>query len=547
MRDLITRTLREIFGVGSWPLDSDADDVNNVPTAYQQLADAPNFFGRSASHNLGKLYQVWSDWRPILVIANHAYAAEFNKNQMQHTRKPDLGAGYVFESLIGSAIGAAFGSEWTRHKAHFKTQFGMPIAEARTDIVKEELQHFMSRLRYFAATSTAFQVEDVELHRLTLRVLSAVCYGRTFAQSNMHHIETIVQMHDRVMMGAGDKATRWPCYRILPTHLNRQLNEFWSTWKSFNRTAWSSVPPGDDSVVGHLKQLEQSGTLRLSEVEVHQNLEEILLLNIDVMFAAVGSLLMHLAIYTSWQDRLRSEIDDKVGLVQAQAFDFGSAELKGLADMDNFILESARLCPALALTLPEEIPCDMSIGAAAIPAGTSVMIDTFSINHDPAVFDSPDDFDPDRFQRNPSLRHRMFRFGMGPRKCMGQNYATIIIKTLLVRMISEQRLQLGDKYDARPHLVRIVNASGEKLSYREPCKEVRQAGSCFFTPYLVFPKLLSVGVPRTVPLTSQPLYCDAALLVAKHWHSRLDAGYIWNIKSTQHEPRNGSRCELGGA
>lgn len=286
----------------------------------------------------------------------------------------------------------------------------------------------------------------------------------------------------------------------------------------------------------------------MSESEVHQNLEEILLLNIDVMFAAVGALLMHLATHASWQERLRCEIDSKIGLAQAQAFQFGPTELKRLEDMENFVFESARLCPALALSLPEEIPCDMNIGGACIPAGTSVVMDTFSINHDPDVFHRPDEFNPLRFQENPSLRHRMFRFGMGPRKCMGQNYANVIIKALLVHMLSEQELQLFDPLDGQPDVVTAVNARGKELCYREPCKQVRQHGICFFTPYLVFPKLLGVDVARRVPWVLQPLYCDAALVVAKHWHINVAGRHMWSIDKSERIARsNVPRQEWGGA
>merc|ERR1712228_29648 len=108
--------------------------------------------------------------------------------------------------------------------------------------------------------------------------------------------------------------------------------------------------------------------------------------------------------------------------------------------------------------------------------------------------------------------------------------------------ISEQQLQLFDPADGQHNVLNVVNGRGEELCYREPCREVRQNGACFFTPYLIFPKLLSFGLMSRAPLVLQPLYCSAAYVVANHWHARMGGRRMWDIgKSEQTALNSGSR------
>jgi len=509
----VTAALRDGAGVGRWRVDHDGQRCGEVPMAHQQICASPVFLGREVSHELGPLYQLWHFARPMLVIAHHDHALEFNRNQLQHVRAKDWSTlGLVAEFLLGSAIGTAFGAGFTRHKTHFKTEFGKPVADSRLPLVEAHVRELTAQLSAAGRGLSPFDLEDVDLDLLTLNVLSDVCYGKDFARANFQEILRLKLLHDELMPDLGAPRTCMPGYRWLPTRLNRALRRYEARWTRFCRQAWSEIAAGSDCVVGHLRALEAAGALRLTEREVRHNLEEILLFNIDIINSVVGGLLVDLARRPEWQARLRREIAEQTGL--SRAAPLTAAELARLTDMDNFITESARLRPPLSLTLPEELPCDMVIGGARVPAGTPVVIDCFTINHDPGVFPQPDSFDPDRFRGRAGLRHKMFRFGMGPRKCLGQNYATNILKTLLVHLLSEQHFSVADASEVLPQEKRVTNSRGEELRYTAPSGDVRGGGMAYFSPYLVFPRL------RSVPLWRSPMLApviDAEEIISRHW------------------------------
>jgi cytochrome P450 len=62
---------------------------------------------------------------------------------------------------------------------------------------------------------------------------------------------------------------------------------------------------------------------------------------------------------------------------------------------------------------------DMIIGDTAIPKGDTMMLLLAAAQRDPATYDRPDDFDPDR----EAIRH--LGFGKGPHFCLGAPLARL--------------------------------------------------------------------------------------------------------------------------
>ncbi|WP_447008012.1 cytochrome P450 [Saccharothrix isguenensis] len=62
---------------------------------------------------------------------------------------------------------------------------------------------------------------------------------------------------------------------------------------------------------------------------------------------------------------------------------------------------------------------DVRIGDTTVPAGASVVVSLASANRDPAAFDRPDTFDPDRGSRGG------LAFGHGPHRCLGDRLTRV--------------------------------------------------------------------------------------------------------------------------
>ena len=106
-------------------------------------------------------------------------------------------------------------------------------------------------------------------------------------------------------------------------------------------------------------------------------MNEILLLNIDVSFAATSFALADLARHTSVQDKVHQEVDEI--LLGADPSSFADLENK-LPYMEMVLKESARMNPALALSLPERTVKHVTdIGGYQIPKGVSNIVQLFAL------------------------------------------------------------------------------------------------------------------------------------------------------------------------
>ena len=98
-------------------------------------------------------------------------------------------------------------------------------------------------------------------------------------------------------------------------------------------------------------------------------MNEILLLNIDVSLTATSFALVDLAQYSNIQEKLRREVDE---VLKGQSpADFEDLEKK-LPYMEMVLKESARMHPAIALSLPEKtVKSVTDLGGYPIPKGVN--------------------------------------------------------------------------------------------------------------------------------------------------------------------------------
>ena len=148
--------------------------------------------------------------------------------------------------------------------------------------------------------------------------------------------------------------------------------------------------------------------------------------------------------------RLHTEIDAALsgGSLGSNREDRADAYIRKTDTLLHYCyLESGRLHPVLFYSLPELTAEPKIIRGYYIPPKTSVLIDTYTLNRDASVWGTDGHvFRPDRFGEllPTQYRYSYWRFGLGPRKCVGVNFGDKIIKTVLMGIMEKYSVRVVD-------------------------------------------------------------------------------------------------------
>ncbi|KAI6285665.1 hypothetical protein MCOR27_002185 [Pyricularia oryzae] len=147
--------------------------------------------------------------------------------------------------------------------------------------------------------------------------------------------------------------------------------------------------------------------------------------------------------------RAQEEIDRVYGGEMPQ-----SADAKELPFLMACIFETMRFRPQFPTSIPHATTKDDTYQGYSIPKGTTVMMNVWALHHDPAEYEDPGSFVPERYLRNrfgtrhdhvesgqddakpqQGFRRDTWAFGAGRRACPGRRFAENTLLTLTAKAL----------------------------------------------------------------------------------------------------------------
>lgn len=171
-------------------------------------------------------------------------------------------------------------------------------------------------------------------------------------------------------------------------------------------------------------------------------------------------ILYDICAHPEFMEELRAEALEEIG-----ANGWSNASLLKLRKMESFLKESGRMNSAGAVSFQRLVlaPIRLSNGFL-IPAGTHICAASDARSRDPALYDSPTEFQPLRFYAPPgdegadidaanlfsSVAAGDSWFGAGRQACPGRWYASAQIKLVLCLLLVEYEFKYPDGQNERP-------------------------------------------------------------------------------------------------
>lgn len=323
--------------------------------------------------------------------------------------------------------------EWLWRRRLLQPAFHMRELTGFSDTFVAETARLVDELD----SETPFDLVHL-MKTLTMRIICKTMFSATLDETDVLQdcFERVTQFGYRRM----SSIIKWPLW--VPTRHRRDAEDAYRTrWQIVEGIVQERLSSGrakgdllDMLIAAHLDEDGRS----FSGEDLVSEMLSIIFAGHDTTAMTMVWLLYTVSQNAEVEQKLSKEVDSVL-----------NGRLPTLEDIDNMpythqlIQETLRVYPTVYLTL-REAESDDTIGNYAIPANTQLVINIRGIHRDPAHWEQPDRFWPERFtEENNQTRHKFayIPFLAGPKKCIGDAFAMLEMRLVIPTIIQRTRLR----------------------------------------------------------------------------------------------------------
>ncbi|KAK8154305.1 cytochrome P450 monooxygenase [Phyllosticta citrichinensis] len=433
----------------AYPINSE-DGTKNLPSLPYRWpngnGDVAKFLeGRQNAEEwmekLGSIYRIWCGSSSEVVISDPQHLKEVFKDSDQHYKAVNNDSGYLMSQILGQCVGLLSGKSWQSLRSQMEVPFTHSAISNDAPIIREQTRRYMEKL----SSSGDFQngvfdpAEDVKFYPFL--VVATLLYGELDADDVkwLRRISPLRQKLFTFVIKGG--MARFSLSRYLPTTANSLLDNFQREWLAFNENIYKKAKArGAKTAMTKLWEDSKSGNL--DQTQLLQTLDESLFANLDVTTGAISWNFIYLASYPEYQTKLLEEIEKESGADDASWDVYISRNDTLLAAC---ISEASRLRPVAPFSIPQAPPTDRKVGDWIIPGRTMIIVDTYGLNiRNPFWGAESTKYKPERFLglKASQVRYNMWRYGFGPRQCMGKYIADRMVRSIVAALIKDYQIGL---------------------------------------------------------------------------------------------------------
>ncbi len=335
----------------------------------------------------------------------------------------------VFNRMLGQGVIMTNGEQWKQQRKALAPAF-QPRQLARL-VTSMEQTVVQTVDEWTRARKDEVDLYD-ELSILTRRVVGGALFGTRGDETGGALGKALDVMVERANLRADRPwhlSLRYPTLRNRRFHRSADLIDAFVYRLIEERRAGRGEP---DILSMLVSAHEESGLDAMDDTQLRDQILNLFLAGFETSASAMSWVFLLLAKYPDTTRRIIEEVEQVVG--------DGPMEYAHLAKLEylGWVLnESMRLYPPI-WTNERVAQDDDEIDGYHIPKGTMVASSMWLLHHNPDIWTRPNRFEPERFSPERSKgrhKHAFVPFGLGPRTCVGNHFATMQSKVMVATLV----------------------------------------------------------------------------------------------------------------
>ncbi|MBX3012211.1 MAG: cytochrome P450 [Caldilineaceae bacterium] len=402
------------------------------------------------ARQFGNFYAIWVGQQPIYVVSDPKLAHTILVERAKEFHKAELVRAAV-GPFAAQGLFLNEGDDWRRQRKLAQPAFHHQRIEAYGTTMVAQTLDLLASWQPGATLDIAH-----EMTKLTLGIVNKTLFN-VDVRAQADHIGDLMTT---ILAGANDRVNNYnPLWgRLFQHNQRREAAAIQELFTIIDQIIADHRHHGTDT--GDLLSMLLAARDEEGQPMPEQRLrDEVITLFVAGHETTANALAWAFYLVAEHSD-VEAQLRQEVAALQGKA-----PTLRDLAQLpysEQVIKEAMRLYPPAGGVTRQPLH-DVELNGYTIPKGSTVAISTYVMHRDPALYPDPERFDPERFTpaNEAALpKSAYLPFGGGPRICIGNSFAMLEARLILLTVLQRFHLQLKPGYQVRAQQLFTLRPKG---------------------------------------------------------------------------------------
>jgi cytochrome P450 len=397
------------------------------------------FLRRYNKNRLGTLYSLYKDYGDFVQFnfgPLRAYLVS-NPEHLHQVLISDADSYYKVQRtkdnmgrFIGNGILLSDGDFWRRQRKLIQPAFHHKRIEAYAQYMVASTQQHIAEWTVGETRDT-----DQDMMRIALAVVAKTLFDVDSSDMWQDIESALTYIQEATAQDAYEFLPKWlPHLRERSRRYTENAERMYSFARRIINERRSANEDRGDLLSMLLMARDEDGA-GMTDQQLLDETMTLMLAGHDTSALTLTWLWYELASNPAAEARLHEELDRVLGDRPPTM-----ADLANLPYLEMVVKETLRMYPA-AWAYVREVIRDTKIGNYPVKTGATIVISPYAFQRNPAIFDDPEQFNPERFAHEkdwPKLAY--LPFSAGPRVCIGNSFAQMEARLVTATIAQRYRL-----------------------------------------------------------------------------------------------------------